>query len=107
AHAGETPQGGAVGARQSRYRDRRHEIERIPDAALDDDAVDRGAHRHGARADEPTFDAGGQRLNLHRNPDAMPVVTEREPLDASGRHGGPRRYTFRLRYRDVLPALGG
>src|SRR5262249_3603504 len=90
-----------------RYRDGRQEIERIPDAALGDDAVDRSAHGHRARADEAASDAGRQRLNLDWNSYAMPVVTEREALDAPRRRGRPRRNALRRRYRHVLHALHG
>ena len=98
-----------AGLRHPGHRHRGEQVDRVPEAPLHDEAVGERDDRHRGASDEPSLDAGRDRLHLDRDPHAMARLararaarprrdgddrprslgegTERHVLDAAARAG--------------------
>ena len=96
-----------VGPRHRRHRHGGEHVDRVPEASLEQDAIGEGHGRHRDACDETTLDPGRERLDLDRQPHAVPGLAELEVLDGRGDADDRLRALAEWRQRNVLDLLLG
>src|SRR5215467_6080165 len=93
---------GDIGLGHARHGYGREEVDRVPDAALEDGTIEKGDHRHRDATHNPALDAGGERMHLDGVTYPMTGLTEPESVDGS-RRGRDRPQSLGYgRQRDLL-----